>query len=337
MKLPLMAFVVVASELQDASEEALCDVTLNNWDGLRNTAFLRSLGNASPSFRVLGRLVKHWARRRGVVDRQKGRLSTYGLMIMLAGCLQSQGAMLSPEAVEALCERLHAAGKDVQALQQISEDEASDIGASGGGLSGVEDAKLLLTFFERYSGHRAEGHTVDLRTGLLRHEVRCPLTGVDVEAQLNRRAWRKLVTPEFSRAVTLLDSSRTKLTTDGASQPHDVVCSALEAICLRLPAAPAVAAESPPRGAVLRRPHAEDGRSVHQADPKKGSFGPDAPPRKRKPSVTTSALPAVQLPAPPELPPPRELPLRPPEISWRSSVRDGGLHSTSSERAVAVA
>lgn len=226
--------------LEAESGEVVCDVSLNNWDGLRNSALLRAVTGCSPSFKVLGRLVKLWARRRGIADRQRGKLSTYGLMLMLAGSMQQHGAMLSPPDVTKLCAQLLEAGNDVEAMEAVVREAPR---LSHVAETGVSDGQLLLQFFEMYSDYGSfgnEGHSVNLATGLLTHEVRCPLTGIDIEAQLQRRQWRKWIFPEFTRALTLLSQQQQRLSAalehqEEADAAEELTMVSLESICSPVP------------------------------------------------------------------------------------------------------
>merc|ERR1719410_2679871 len=118
---------------------------MNNWSGLRNSALIRAFGDANPAYRVLGRVVKHWARRRGIADRKRGRLSTYGLMLMLAQTFQRQGLLMEPEHVTALCDYLHKVGEDVVSLESV---DVSMFGAKKYPEDLEETGRFFLEFLE---------------------------------------------------------------------------------------------------------------------------------------------------------------------------------------------
>lgn len=269
--------------VEDSNGVVLCDVTLNNWAGLRNSALLRLLGEACPWFRQLGRVVKHWARRRGLADRQRGRLSTYGIMLMLANTLQMHGALMPPSSLEVLCHRLHNAGDDVHALESLSVTTLRpvvpdmpklecrpDFHSSNADAEALfiepNSGQLLLYFFEAYA--RSESVSVDLVCGqqgaakrLGRSstavEVRCPLTGTNIEAQLTRRQWRGLIMPEFQRALDNLSTQKQQFlkSNDGNNMIVD-----LQALCSLL-VIPPPPLDSPP-GRQPLTPNPPDGASV---------------------------------------------------------------------------
>ena len=54
---------------------------MNNWEGIRNTRFVRSLCKEVDALGPLVRLLKHWAKRRGIAERYDGGFSTYTLVL----------------------------------------------------------------------------------------------------------------------------------------------------------------------------------------------------------------------------------------------------------------
>lgn len=230
--------------LEDAYGDALCDITMNNWDGLRNTTLLRCFGAASPTFKVLGRTVKHWARTQGIADRTNGKLSTYGLMLMVAGLLQRHKMMLPPAEVQVLCTKIREAKEEIDALNEIVE-HAAHFPAGDTPLPG--DGEMFLRFISLYADASSaqDGHTACLTTGDMANQVLCPLTGIDIEAQLKtRRHWRKIFS-EFDRANQLLLRELQGLGSEGSGQLSpanlQILCSQLSPTPV-IPPPPAVPA-----------------------------------------------------------------------------------------------
>eukprot|EP00929_Paragymnodinium_shiwhaense_P027005 TRINITY_DN15952_c0_g1_i1.p1 TRINITY_DN15952_c0_g1~~TRINITY_DN15952_c0_g1_i1.p1 ORF type:complete len:674 (-),score=142.51 TRINITY_DN15952_c0_g1_i1:66-2087(-) len=62
--------------------DCLCDVTMNNWEGLRNTMLVKSLCKELPNLAPVVRLLKYWCQQRGISDRWRGGFSTYTLVLM---------------------------------------------------------------------------------------------------------------------------------------------------------------------------------------------------------------------------------------------------------------
>eukprot|EP00401_Gymnodinium_catenatum_P017022 CAMPEP_0117513562 /NCGR_PEP_ID=MMETSP0784-20121206/29617_1 /TAXON_ID=39447 /ORGANISM="" /LENGTH=506 /DNA_ID=CAMNT_0005309329 /DNA_START=1 /DNA_END=1517 /DNA_ORIENTATION=+ len=212
-------------QFESAQGDSICDVTLNNWDGLRNSAFLAALGHYTSSFALLGRVVKHWARRCGVVDRRRGRLSTFGIMLMLARALQQRGALLPPSSVAAICADLNAASEEdlmKPPLELLTSRSSAAVVEADDNIG-----QLLLHFFETY-GQRPNSYDVDLvgggdvSSGATVAGVRCPLTGRDIEAQLARRHWRRLIFPGFARTLALLSKARGRRGETAAAKALDL-------------------------------------------------------------------------------------------------------------------
>lgn len=209
--------------LEDASGDAVCDITMNNWDGLRNSALLRAIGEGSETFRPLGRVVKHWAQRRRIADRQSGCLSTYGLMLMVATTLQQRGALMPPAAIESICEQIRNAGYSATALDEVRAVNVPPLSPK------PSEGELLICFFESWVGwaNRPLVDLTGLQTGGASRqkatEVRCPLTGTNIEAQLTWRRWQTRIFPEFDRALTVLRSF-----SEAGGEVHlDELCSPL--------------------------------------------------------------------------------------------------------------
>eukprot|EP00401_Gymnodinium_catenatum_P036079 CAMPEP_0117475744 /NCGR_PEP_ID=MMETSP0784-20121206/9954_1 /TAXON_ID=39447 /ORGANISM="" /LENGTH=728 /DNA_ID=CAMNT_0005270003 /DNA_START=1 /DNA_END=2184 /DNA_ORIENTATION=+ len=87
--------------------DVLCDISVNNLEGLRNTRLVNALCAEETLLAPLVRLLKYWAQLRGIDDRSRGGFSTYTLVLMAAHFLQSRlpsapglSNSLAPEIVE---------------------------------------------------------------------------------------------------------------------------------------------------------------------------------------------------------------------------------------------
>ncbi|CAE7237735.1 SAP13 [Symbiodinium sp. CCMP2456] len=86
-----------------SDEEVLCDVSVNNHEGLQNSRLVQGLCKMEPLLGPVVRLLKHWARRRQLGDRAKGGFSTYTLVLMAVKVLQeSKACKLPPHSVQEL-------------------------------------------------------------------------------------------------------------------------------------------------------------------------------------------------------------------------------------------
>eukprot|EP00439_Symbiodinium_sp_Y106_P073581 s499_g13.t3 len=86
-----------------SDEEVLCDVSVNNHEGLQNSRLVQGLCKMEPLLGPVVRLLKHWARRRQLGDRAKGGFSTYTLVLMAVKVLQEgKACKLPPHSVQEL-------------------------------------------------------------------------------------------------------------------------------------------------------------------------------------------------------------------------------------------
>ncbi|CAE7352271.1 HESO1 [Symbiodinium sp. CCMP2592] len=86
-----------------SDEEVLCDVSVNNHEGLQNSRLVQGLCKMEPLLGPVVRLLKHWARRRQLGDRAKGGFSTYTLVLMAVKVLQEgKASKLPPHSVQEL-------------------------------------------------------------------------------------------------------------------------------------------------------------------------------------------------------------------------------------------
>eukprot|EP00930_Biecheleria_cincta_P060572 TRINITY_DN46213_c0_g1_i1.p1 TRINITY_DN46213_c0_g1~~TRINITY_DN46213_c0_g1_i1.p1 ORF type:complete len:767 (-),score=103.13 TRINITY_DN46213_c0_g1_i1:27-2327(-) len=95
-------------KLLDTHGNVLCDVSVNNTEGLRNTRLVRMLCEQSPALGPFVRILKHWARQRGIGDRATGGFSTYTLVLMALRVFQERKSAEcpSPEQIHRLCQEI---------------------------------------------------------------------------------------------------------------------------------------------------------------------------------------------------------------------------------------
>ena len=101
-RVPIIKFSLVLQDVGGVERAVPVDVCLNNLNGVRNTELQRQLACLEPRFRPLARLVKLWAKARGLVDASKHYFSSYALVLMVAGFLQQRGLLPKGEAFRTL-------------------------------------------------------------------------------------------------------------------------------------------------------------------------------------------------------------------------------------------
>lgn len=105
------------------------------------------------------------------------------------------------------------AGQDPDALERISVGQVDRLAVDSAAVHSSL-GKLFLQFFEMYAncGRWGDGHSVYLADGRLLQEVQCPLTNLNIEAQLLKQQWQRWIIPEFARAVALFNEARERMT-----------------------------------------------------------------------------------------------------------------------------
>ena len=99
-RVPIVKFTLAASGMRRIP----VDMCFNALNGVRNTELQRQLAVAEPRFRPLARLIKLWAKRRGLTDASKRFFSSYALVLMVAFFLQSRGLLPRADAFRMLSE-----------------------------------------------------------------------------------------------------------------------------------------------------------------------------------------------------------------------------------------
>ena len=129
--------------------EVLCDVSVNNHEGLQNSRLVQGLCKTDPLLGPVVRLLKHWARSRRLADRSTGGFSTYTLVLMAVKVLQesrsaSYSCKLAPEAVQELALK----------VQNCSSPEPLSIWMQAKNAKlchGAQLAQAFVDFFEYFS------------------------------------------------------------------------------------------------------------------------------------------------------------------------------------------
>ena len=178
--------------------EVLCDVSVNNTEGVLNSLLVRRFCETEPMLAPAVRLLKHWARCRLLGDRARNGFSTYTLILMAVHVLQQQGTALNQQMVRRLSHEI--AGSTGGTLDIWCQPFANSLRVP----------QIFARFFELYSQPAFQaGVKISIDTdedqvpndgGIL--EVICPLTQVDV--QRCRKADWTLMFEEISRAAQLL-------------------------------------------------------------------------------------------------------------------------------------
>jgi len=148
-------------KLYGADDEVLCDVTMNNWEGLRNTQLVGSLCREVESLGPLVRLLKHWAQQRGIGDRAHGGFSTYTLVLMAAHYIQStpcamfpSGTYLPAKHVERICAEAKQADFRPLAKSGRKEDGSKRFEHERNLSAGFDIAHMLSSFFRMFDSPR---------------------------------------------------------------------------------------------------------------------------------------------------------------------------------------
>eukprot|EP00397_Hematodinium_sp_SG-2012_P034510 GEMP01037022.1.p1 GENE.GEMP01037022.1~~GEMP01037022.1.p1 ORF type:complete len:526 (+),score=103.36 GEMP01037022.1:33-1610(+) len=155
-----------------------CDVTHNNWSGIKNTCFIKEIAKSVPHFAPMSRLVKFWARSNKIGDRSSNGLATYALSLLVMRYLQMHNMFLPLDVIREFCQDLSrvatvVAPPDLPTLPPIDIAEREPIG------------RLWPGFFDFMTSLQSGG-CVDVLTGRttkVEHStlvVLCPITQLDV-------------------------------------------------------------------------------------------------------------------------------------------------------------
>ena len=182
-------------------DEVLCDVSVNNTEGLLNSNLVRKFCETEPVLAPVLRLLKHWARSCKLGDRATGGFSSYTLVLMTIHVLQrTDTAVLTPQRVQTLCEETRSQSK-LQSLgiwypnTHCAEDEIS---------------RVLGDFFDFYSKPAFETggvvHITPVDIGpqpdsVESLQVICPLSEIDVQRS-HSQEWHRMFY-EISKADQL--------------------------------------------------------------------------------------------------------------------------------------
>ena len=142
------------------------DVCVNRPAGVINSLLLRRLTEIEPRFAALARLVKAWAKRRGVINARDGFFSSYALCLLVVHYLQHCEPPLLPSGPEflSLVEDAKGAG-----LGETKRSEAADRGGAhtqpAGGIDEATLRALIVHIHEENSnigGKKAFQAVLDL-------------------------------------------------------------------------------------------------------------------------------------------------------------------------------
>ena len=191
------------------NDQVLCDVSVNNLEGLSNSLLVREFCEKEPILAPVLRLLKHWARCRRLGDRATGGFSTYTLVLLAVHALQTSGeTTLDRQMVQQLCEevqnRMNRSNSSIPSLD-IWQAPASNL------MLEMRAPELFKSVFDLCSqpefkaGAKIEVGAKELPEDDVTNEtlrVVCPLMQIDV--QRSKVPEWKLMFEEMSRAAQIL-------------------------------------------------------------------------------------------------------------------------------------
>lgn len=146
-RVPIVKFAIMnlhhPSELQ-------CDICVDNTLALENTELLRTYGQCDERARVLGYVVKHWAKQRGINDASSGTLSSYSYIVLVIHFLQQQHVLPNlqdPTLVLHMPEKI-LMGYDVRFCRNLNLARKSLLDSTT--TTTTTPALLLVKFFHYY-------------------------------------------------------------------------------------------------------------------------------------------------------------------------------------------
>eukprot|EP00922_Rhytidocystis_sp_ex-Travisia-forbesii_P013942 GHVS01020797.1.p1 GENE.GHVS01020797.1~~GHVS01020797.1.p1 ORF type:complete len:394 (+),score=24.63 GHVS01020797.1:391-1572(+) len=90
------AKVPIAKIIDPTTKLTVCDISINNIEGILTTLLSSTFGRIDPRVQPLGRFIKHWATSRQINDRSKGSFSTYTLLLQVFYFLQVTSPPILP-------------------------------------------------------------------------------------------------------------------------------------------------------------------------------------------------------------------------------------------------
>lgn len=145
--------------------EVLCDVTMNNDSGIKNTALVRALCEELKPLAPLVRVLKYWAHQRRIDERRTGGFSAYTLMLMAAHFLQHflPKMTISHEKLMSICRDIHNAPCPVAAVAAKAPLPAAPECAPTANPSVYVTSKVLGNFFGYFTAEKfRDGGAVQL-------------------------------------------------------------------------------------------------------------------------------------------------------------------------------
>lgn len=192
-------------------DQVVCDISVNNLEGLSNTLLVREFCEKEPVLAPVLRLLKHWARCRGLGDRAAGGFSTYTLVLLAVHALQTSGeTTLDRQMVQQLCEevqnRMNRSNSSTPPIIDIWQPPASSFMLEGKAPELFKSVFDICSQPEFKAGAKIEVGAIselqedDDTNKTLR--VVCPLMQIDV--QRSKDCEWKLMFEEMSRAAQIL-------------------------------------------------------------------------------------------------------------------------------------
>eukprot|EP01113_Clastostelium_recurvatum_P024640 TRINITY_DN2941_c0_g1_i1.p1 TRINITY_DN2941_c0_g1~~TRINITY_DN2941_c0_g1_i1.p1 ORF type:complete len:834 (+),score=180.51 TRINITY_DN2941_c0_g1_i1:131-2632(+) len=80
----------------DPQSKIACDICVNNVLALENTRLVADYARIDPRVRILGYVVKYWAKRRGINEPYQGTLSSYAYLNLVINYLQTRSPPILP-------------------------------------------------------------------------------------------------------------------------------------------------------------------------------------------------------------------------------------------------